>query len=123
MVDAEVDQAKGFVLVGDSTPLFYSFNDIIRLVRVEQRKRKVREPEVKLLCWKEEEEEKIEDEELEDVLDAIDNYDPSWDDFIDKEDDDDQGSTRLLIVNPSVQQKMDDFLNDEINEQEEDQHQ
>ncbi|MFS7967989.1 hypothetical protein Hanom_Chr09g00792261 [Helianthus anomalus] len=37
--------------------------------------------------------------------------------------DDDQGSTGLLIVNPSVQQKIDDFLNDEINEQEEDHHQ
>ncbi|MFS7918523.1 hypothetical protein Hanom_Chr03g00202181 [Helianthus anomalus] len=63
------------------------------------------------------------DEELKDVLDAVDNYDPSWDDFIDKEDDDDQGSTGLLIVNPSVQQKIDDFMNDEINEQEEDHHQ
>ncbi|MFS8018050.1 hypothetical protein Hanom_Chr15g01387571 [Helianthus anomalus] len=72
----------------------------------------------------EKEEEKIEDEELEDVLDAVDNYHTSWDDFIDKEDDDDdQGSTGLLIVNPSVQQKIDDFLNDEINEQKEDLHQ
>ncbi|XP_022019683.1 glutamic acid-rich protein-like [Helianthus annuus] len=126
MVDAEVDP-KGFVLVGDSTPLSYNFDDIIRLVKVEQRKRKVKEPKVLLLRWKEEEkvveEEEEVDEELEDMLDAVDNYDPSWDDFIDKEDDDDQGSTGLLIVNPSVQQKIDDFLNDEINEQEEDQHQ
>ncbi|MFS8019581.1 hypothetical protein Hanom_Chr15g01405441 [Helianthus anomalus] len=37
------------------------------------------------------------DDELEDVLDAVDNYDPSWDDLIDKDDDDeDQGSTGLI---------------------------
>ncbi|MFS7954368.1 hypothetical protein Hanom_Chr07g00629471 [Helianthus anomalus] len=127
MVDAEVDQAQGFVLIGEATLPSYSFDDIIRLVQVEQRKRKEKEPKVMLLQWKEEEkvveEEEKEDEELEDVLDVIDNYDPSWDDLIDKDDDDDQGSTGLLIVNPSVQQKIDDFMNDEINEQEEDQQQ
>ncbi|KAF5768355.1 hypothetical protein HanXRQr2_Chr14g0635451 [Helianthus annuus] len=110
MVDAEVDP-QGFVLVGEATPLSYNFDNIIRLVQVEQRKRKAKEPEVLLLRWKEEEkeEEKIEDKELEDVLDAVDSYD-------------DQGSTGLLIVNPFVQQQFDDFLNDEINEQEEDHH-
>ncbi|MFS7967691.1 hypothetical protein Hanom_Chr09g00788721 [Helianthus anomalus] len=121
-LDAEVDP-KGFVLVGDSTPLSYNFDDLIHRVQVEQRKRKAKEPEVLFLIWKEEEEEEKEDEELEDVLDAVDNYDPSWDDFIDKKDDDDQGSMGLLIVNPSVQQKIYDFMNDEINEQEDDQQQ
>ncbi|MFS7963246.1 hypothetical protein Hanom_Chr08g00735811 [Helianthus anomalus] len=67
-----------------------------------------------------EEEEEKEDEDLDDVLDAVDNYDRSWDDLIDKDDDEDQGSTGLLIVNPSIQQKIEDFMNDEINEQEED---
>ncbi|MFS8006741.1 hypothetical protein Hanom_Chr14g01252741 [Helianthus anomalus] len=123
----EVDQDQGFVLVGDSTSLTYSFDDIIRLVRVEQRKRKAREPKVKLLRWKEEEkeveeEEKIDDEELKDIFDDINNYDHSWDDLND-DDDEDQGSTRNLIVMPLVQQSLDDFLNDEINEQEEEQHQ
>ncbi|MFS7928272.1 hypothetical protein Hanom_Chr04g00318861 [Helianthus anomalus] len=81
-----------------------------------------------LLRWKEEEketedEEKINDEELNDILDDIDNFDPAndYDDDDDDDDDDDQGSTGLWIVNSSVQQKIDDFLNDEINEQEEDQ--
>ncbi|MFS8018697.1 hypothetical protein Hanom_Chr15g01395061 [Helianthus anomalus] len=55
------------------------------------------------------------------ILIDVDNYDPSWDDF--KDDDDDQGSTGILIVKPNVQQLLDDFLNDEINEQQEDQHQ
>ncbi|MFS7935683.1 hypothetical protein Hanom_Chr05g00406461 [Helianthus anomalus] len=52
-------------------------------------------------------------------MNEIDNYDP----LNDKDDDEDQGSSGLLIVNPSVQQKIEDFMNDEINEQEEDQHQ
>ncbi|MFS8023863.1 hypothetical protein Hanom_Chr16g01456511 [Helianthus anomalus] len=121
MVDAKVDQVQGFVLVGEATSLPYRFDDIIRLVQVEQRKRKAKEPEVLLLRWKEEEkeEEKIEDEELERILEDVENYDPSWDNY--EEDDDDQGSTGLVIVNPSVQQKIDDFLNDELNENEEDQ--
>ncbi|MFS7954731.1 hypothetical protein Hanom_Chr07g00633951 [Helianthus anomalus] len=120
MVDAKVDP-KGFVLVGESS-LSSNYDDIICRVQVEQRKRKAKDPEVLLLKWKEEEEE--EDEKLDDVLDAIDNYDPSWDEFIDKKDDDEsQGSSGLLTVNPSVQQRIEDFMNDEINEQEEDQHQ
>ncbi|KAJ0441981.1 hypothetical protein HanPSC8_Chr16g0709081 [Helianthus annuus] len=121
--NVEVDQDQGFVLIGDSVPLSYSFDDIICLVKVEQRKRKAREPEIKLLCWKdekeEEEEEKLDDQELKDIFDDIDNYDPEND----NDDDDDQGSTGMLIVMPSVQQSLDDFMNDELNEQEEDQHQ
>ncbi|KAJ0743325.1 hypothetical protein HanPI659440_Chr10g0374541 [Helianthus annuus] len=125
MIDAEVDQAQGFILVGEATPLSYSFDDIIHRVQVEQRKRKVKEPEMKYLCWREETEEereqRLKEKELKEVLDDVDNYEAKWDDY--KEDDDDQGSTGLLIVNPSVQQQSDDFLNDEINEQEDDQHQ
>ncbi|MFS7944794.1 hypothetical protein Hanom_Chr06g00516461 [Helianthus anomalus] len=52
---------------------------------------------------------------LEDDLFEIDNYPEG--------DDDDQGTTGLLIVNPNVQQRIEDLLNDEINEQEDDQHQ
>ncbi|MFS8006803.1 hypothetical protein Hanom_Chr14g01253421 [Helianthus anomalus] len=102
MVDAAVNEQQSFILIGEATPLSYSFDDIIRLVQ-------------------EKEEEKIEDEELECIREDVDNYDPSWDNY--EEDDDDQGSTGILIVNPSVQQKMDDFLNDELNGQEEDQNQ
>ncbi|KAF5804721.1 hypothetical protein HanXRQr2_Chr05g0200461 [Helianthus annuus] len=122
MVNAAVNEQQSFVLVGEATSLSYSFDDIIRLVQVKQRKRKVKEPEVMLLRWKEEEKEaeNIEDEELERILEDVDNYDPSWDDY--KDDDEDQGSTGLIVM-PSVQQSLDDFLNDEINEQEEDQHQ
>ncbi|MFS8002907.1 hypothetical protein Hanom_Chr13g01207581 [Helianthus anomalus] len=52
-------------------------------------------------------------------MDEIDNYDT----LNDKDDNEDQGLSGLLIVNPSVQQKIEDFMNDEIKEQEEDQHQ
>ncbi|MFS8017927.1 hypothetical protein Hanom_Chr15g01386111 [Helianthus anomalus] len=118
MVDVGADQAQGFVLIGKATSLSYSYDDIIRLVQVKQRRRKAKEPEVLLLRWKEEEKE-VEEEEMDFWMNEIDNYDP----LNDKDDDEDQGSTGLLIVNPSVQQKIEDFMNDEINEQEEDQHQ
>ncbi|KAF5781032.1 hypothetical protein HanXRQr2_Chr11g0478731 [Helianthus annuus] len=118
MVDAEVDP-KGFVLVGESSTLSYDFDDIVRRVHVIQKKKKAKE--VLLLRWKDEEvveEEEDEEEKIDDELfDYIDNF-PEGDD-----DDNDQGSSGLLIVNPSVQQKIEDFLNDEINEQEDDQHQ
>ncbi|MFS7996760.1 hypothetical protein Hanom_Chr12g01133621 [Helianthus anomalus] len=115
----DVDQAQGFVLVGEAISRPYNLKDVIQMVKVEQMKGNVRAACVKLLCWKEEEKEV--DEELERILEDVDNYDPSWDDF--KDDDKDLGSTGILIVTPSVQQSLDDFLNDEINEQEEDQHQ
>ncbi|KAM0061166.1 hypothetical protein Hdeb2414_s0004g00132761 [Helianthus debilis subsp. tardiflorus] len=106
MVDAEVDP-KGFVLV----------------VQIAQRKKKSKELKVLLIRWKEEEiveeEEEKEDEEIDFWMNEIDNYNP----LNDKDDDEDQGSSGLLIVNPSVQQKIEDFMNDEINEQEEDHHQ
>ncbi|MFS7952799.1 hypothetical protein Hanom_Chr07g00611131 [Helianthus anomalus] len=119
MVDAEVDP-KGFVLVGESSTLSYNFDDIVRRVQVAQRKKKSKEQKVLLLRWKEEEKvEEKEDHEMDFWMNEIDNYDP----VNDKDDDEDQGSSRFLIVNPSVQQKIEDFLNDEINEQEEDQRQ
>ncbi|MFS7905020.1 hypothetical protein Hanom_Chr01g00042841 [Helianthus anomalus] len=68
-----------------------------------------------LLRWKEEEKVEEEEEKINDHLfEYIDNYPEG------NEDDDDQGSSGLLIVNPLVQQRIEDFMNDEINEQEED---
>ncbi|KAF5787343.1 hypothetical protein HanXRQr2_Chr10g0451661 [Helianthus annuus] len=122
MVDVEVDQAQGFVLIGKATSLSYDFDDIIRRVQVEQRRRLAKEPEMMLLKWKDEEiveEEEDEEEKIhDDLFEYIDNYPEENED-----DDNDQGSSSLLIVNPSVQQRIEDFMNDEINEQEEDQHQ
>ncbi|KAJ0442191.1 hypothetical protein HanIR_Chr16g0806381 [Helianthus annuus] len=138
MVDAEMneeehmdeDPKQSFVLVGESVSRPYNLNDVIRMVKVEQRKGKVRAVDMKFLCYKEDkevnkEEEEVEDEELKDILDVVDNYDHSWDDYDDDDDDDDedQGATGLLIVKPNVQQCLNDFMNDEINEQKEDQHQ
>ncbi|MFS7907125.1 hypothetical protein Hanom_Chr01g00067581 [Helianthus anomalus] len=81
---------------------------------------KSKEQKVFLLKWKDEdkEEEEIVEEEatLDDDLFEIENY-PQGDD------DDDQGTSGLLIVNPNVQQRIEDFLNDEINEQKDDDHQ
>ncbi|MFS7899816.1 hypothetical protein Hanom_Chr00s079776g01793301 [Helianthus anomalus] len=117
MVDVEDVQTQGFVLVGESSPSL-NYDDIIRRVLVEQRRRKAEEPE-KLLLKLKEEEMVIEEEEEED------NIDDDLYEYIDSfpegnEDDDDQGLSGLLIVNPYVQQKIEDFMNEEINEQEED---
>ncbi|KAJ0490232.1 hypothetical protein HanHA300_Chr12g0453111 [Helianthus annuus] len=100
MIDAEADP-MGFVLV----------------VRVIQRKKKAKE--VLLLKWKDEEEvvEEEDDKIDDDLYDYIDNY-PEGDD-----EDKDQGSSGLQIVNPNIQQRIEDFMNDESNEQEDDQHQ
>ncbi|MFS7976875.1 hypothetical protein Hanom_Chr10g00897461 [Helianthus anomalus] len=38
MVDVEADQGQGFILIGESTTPSYNFDDIVRRVRVEQRK-------------------------------------------------------------------------------------
>ncbi|MFS7929719.1 hypothetical protein Hanom_Chr04g00335831 [Helianthus anomalus] len=93
-------------------------------VKVDQRKRKARKPDTKLLCYKEEkveeEEEKLKDEELKRLFYEIDNYDPKNDN---DDDDDDQGATGLLVVKPSTQHTLDDFLNDQLNEQQDDQQQ
>ncbi|MFS8006346.1 hypothetical protein Hanom_Chr14g01248131 [Helianthus anomalus] len=58
-----------------------------------------------------------EDEEVEDKVDDKDDDIP--DDKDDKDDDDtDQGALGLLIRDPVVQEKVDELMNDEINEQE-----
>ncbi|MFS8002626.1 hypothetical protein Hanom_Chr13g01204301 [Helianthus anomalus] len=107
--------------VDSSTSL--NFDDIFRQVLVEQRRKKSKEQKMLLFKWKDEDieeeevvEEKEEEANLEDDSFEIDTY-PEGDD------DDDQGTSGLLIVNPNVQQRIEDFLNDEINEQEDDQHQ
>ncbi|MFS7905296.1 hypothetical protein Hanom_Chr01g00046031 [Helianthus anomalus] len=67
--------------------------------------------------------EEVEEEEertLDDDLFEIDNF-PEGND--DDDHDHDHGTTGLLIVNPNVAQRIDDFLNDAIKEQEDDDHQ
>ncbi|MFS7905577.1 hypothetical protein Hanom_Chr01g00049311 [Helianthus anomalus] len=66
-------------------------------------------------------EDETEDENGNDKSDKKDDKDDKNED--DDDDDDDQGDTGLLIVNPNVEQRIEDFLNDEINEQEDDDHQ
>ncbi|KAJ0570216.1 hypothetical protein HanHA300_Chr05g0175531 [Helianthus annuus] len=68
-----------------------------------------------------EEEEKLKDEELEQLFDDIDNYDPNNDKDDVYDDDDDQGATGLLIVKPTSQYTINDFLNNQLNEQQDDQ--
>ncbi|XP_021971427.1 protein FAM50A-like [Helianthus annuus] len=139
MVDAEADPL-GFVLVSNSSETL-DLNDILHRVHVLQKKKKARE--MLMLKWKDEEEveeeihnfvligkpssvpyslkEIVHEDEDEDENDKFDKKDDKDDD--DDDDDDDQGATGLLIVNPNVEQRIEDFLNDKINEQEDDDHQ
>ncbi|MFS8007494.1 hypothetical protein Hanom_Chr14g01261621 [Helianthus anomalus] len=94
-------QKKGFVLIGEAFSLPYSLKEVIRLVKVNQRKQKVRKADKKLLLYKEEkneeEEEKLKDEEFK--------------------------SYEITSVKPTTQYTLDDFLNDQLNEQQDDQQQ
>ncbi|MFS8001130.1 hypothetical protein Hanom_Chr13g01186601 [Helianthus anomalus] len=141
MVEAEANP-MGFVLVGESSSPSFDLNDILRRVNVIQRKKKAKE--VLMLKWKEEEEVEEEsqnfargeivdsDSDMDILGDEDENEDEDENDKSDKKDDknddddddnDDQGATGLLIVNPNVEQRIEDFLNNEINEQEDDDHQ
>ncbi|MFS7935308.1 hypothetical protein Hanom_Chr05g00401961 [Helianthus anomalus] len=91
-VENEADPEQSFVLIGESFSIPYSLKEVIRLVKVDQRKRKARKSQG--------------------------DFDPKYG----YDDDDDQGATGLL-VKPSNEVSFDDYLNDQLNEQSEDQHQ
>ncbi|MFS7926829.1 hypothetical protein Hanom_Chr04g00301721 [Helianthus anomalus] len=71
MVDVEADHDQSFVL-GNSTPLSYKYEDIVRRVQVAQRKKKSKEHKVLLLRWKEEEKVVVEEEKEEEEDDEMD---------------------------------------------------
>ncbi|MFS7986772.1 hypothetical protein Hanom_Chr11g01014201 [Helianthus anomalus] len=58
MLNVEADQAQGFVLVGEVTIPSDNFDEIIRRVLVEQKRKKAKEHKVLLLRWKEKEKKK-----------------------------------------------------------------
>ncbi|MFS7904716.1 hypothetical protein Hanom_Chr01g00039321 [Helianthus anomalus] len=144
--EQDVEEGKDFMLVGESSELF-DFNDVIRRVNVIQSKRKALE--MLLLEWKTKQfvlvgeassvpysakeiarQMKIKErrtkakiargETMMMMMMSI-KKDDKPDDKDDKGDDDnDQGASRLLIENPNVQERIEEMMNDEINEQEDD---
>ncbi|MFS7915716.1 hypothetical protein Hanom_Chr02g00168511 [Helianthus anomalus] len=112
-VNAEVDPEQGFVLIGEASSRPYSLKEVICLVKVEQRKGKVREADMKLLCYKEEteeeEEQRLKEEELKRLYDDIDNFDPMYDFDDDVEDQHQESSSsgkqhadQVFLTQPTI---------------------
>ncbi|KAJ0570482.1 hypothetical protein HanHA300_Chr05g0178491 [Helianthus annuus] len=114
-----------FVLVGNAYPVPYNSKEVAKLLKFLDRKRKGRiargeivdeESDIEMFGDEEEEDEDKEDEENEDKSD---DKDDDKSDKDDKDDDDnDQGASGLLIRDPNVQERVDELMNNEINEQE-----
>ncbi|MFS7919051.1 hypothetical protein Hanom_Chr03g00208371 [Helianthus anomalus] len=106
------------VLVGDAYPVPYNSKEVAKLMKFFDLKRKGKIAGGEIV----DEESDIElfgdeDEEDEDKID--DKGDDKPDDKDGKDDDsNDQGASGLLIRDPAVQEKIDQLMNDEINEQE-----
>ncbi|XP_022024288.1 aspartic acid-rich protein-like [Helianthus annuus] len=106
-----------FVLVGDAYPVPYNSKEVAKLLKFLDLKRKGRIARGEIV----DEESDIEmfgDEDEEDE----DKSDDKTDDKSDKDDkdndDNDQGASRLLIRDPAVKEKVDELMNNEMNEQE-----
>ncbi|KAF5757144.1 hypothetical protein HanXRQr2_Chr17g0823171 [Helianthus annuus] len=110
-----------FVMVGDAYPVPYNGKEVAKLTRFYELKKKgkiargeiVEDSDSDLLYGDEEDEE--EDNDKDDGADDKSDKNDKPDD-----DDDDQGTSGLLINDPSVQEKVNDLMNDEVNEQNDD---
>ncbi|XP_021991556.1 glutamic acid-rich protein-like [Helianthus annuus] len=113
-----------FVLVGKAYPVPYNSKEVAKLLKFLDRKRKGRiargeivdEDSDKELFGDDEEEDEEEEKEDEDKSDDKDNDKSDKDDKDD--DDNDQGASGLLIRDQNVQERVDELMNNEINEQE-----
>ncbi|XP_022024417.1 glutamic acid-rich protein-like [Helianthus annuus] len=103
-----------FVLVGDARLVPYSVKEIARQMKIKERRRKTKiargeivddDSDIELFGNEEEEDN---DEEKDDKPDDKDDK---------GDDDNDQGASGLLIRDPIVQERINELMNDEINEQ------
>ncbi|KAJ0646528.1 hypothetical protein HanOQP8_Chr16g0636211 [Helianthus annuus] len=109
-----------FVLIGDAYPVPYNGKEVAKLTKFYDLKKKgkiargevVEDSDSNLLFGDDEEEE--EDDDKDDGAGDKSDKDDKPDD------DDDQGTSGLLINDPSVQEKVNDLMNDEVNEQNDD---
>ncbi|MFS7987660.1 hypothetical protein Hanom_Chr11g01025501 [Helianthus anomalus] len=104
----EVEEEKpNFILIGKASSVPYNIKQIVRQIKI------IEDDSDKELFGDEEEDEDDND---------VDNKSDKKDDEDDKKNDDDRGSSGLPVENPNVQQRIEEFLNDEINKQEDDLH-
>ncbi|KAJ0808792.1 hypothetical protein HanPI659440_Chr01g0007271 [Helianthus annuus] len=115
------EETQNFILIGKASSVPYNIKEIVRQIKVKERRRKAKiargeivddDSDIELFGDEEEDEDDNDDDDKSDKKDDKD----------DKKNDDDEGSSGLLIENPNVQQRIEEFLNDEINEQEDDLH-
>ncbi|XP_022003318.1 FK506-binding protein 5-like [Helianthus annuus] len=119
-------KTQQFVLVGNAYPVPYNVQEVAREMKVKERRRKEKKARGEIVdddsnveLFGEDEEEEDEDED--NVDDQMDDKPDDSNDKDDKGDDDnDQGASGLLIKYPIVQERIEELLNDEINEQEDD---
>ncbi|XP_021991351.1 glutamic acid-rich protein-like [Helianthus annuus] len=113
-----------FVLVGDATSVPYSGKEIACRMKIKERKRKAKIARGEIVDDDSDIELFGDEEEEEDEDDNDDKKDDKLDDNNDKDDkgndDNDQGASGLLIRDPIVQERVEELMNDEINEQEDD---
>ncbi|KAJ0669002.1 hypothetical protein HanPI659440_Chr17g0696081 [Helianthus annuus] len=114
------EETPNFILVGKASLVPYNIKEIVRQIKVKERRRKAKIARGEIVD-DDSDKELFDDEEE----DEDDNDDDDTSDKKDNEDDkcnDDQGASGLLVENPNVQQRIEELLNDEINEQEDDLH-
>ncbi|XP_022007780.1 midasin-like [Helianthus annuus] len=116
-------KTQQFVLVGDARLVPYSVKEIARRMKIKERQRKAKiargeivddDSDIELFGNEEEEDEDDNDDKKDDKPDDTKNKDDKGDD------DNDQGASGLLIRDPILQERIDELMNDEINEQEDD---
>ncbi|KAJ0694019.1 hypothetical protein HanPI659440_Chr15g0603981 [Helianthus annuus] len=117
------EESQKFILIGKPSSVPYSIKEIVRQIKVKERRRKAKIARGEIVDDDSDKELFGDEEEDEDDNDNDDKSDKKDDKDDKKNDDDDQGSSGLLIMNPNDQQRIEEFLNDEINEQEDDLHQ
>ncbi|KAJ0710535.1 hypothetical protein HanOQP8_Chr09g0313531 [Helianthus annuus] len=117
------EETQNFILIGKAASVPYSIKEIVRKIKIKERRRKAKiargeivddDSDIELFGDEEEDDDGNDDDDKSDKKDDKDDK---------KNDDDDQGASGLLIENLNVQQRIEEFLNDEINEQEDDLHQ
>ncbi|MFS7906013.1 hypothetical protein Hanom_Chr01g00054401 [Helianthus anomalus] len=113
-------KTQQFVLVGKASSVPYSAKEIARQIKIKEMRRKEKITRGEIV----DEDSDIElfgDEEGEDEDDNHDKKDDKPNDKDDKGDDDNnRDASGLLIIDPNVQARIEELMNDEINEQEDD---
>ncbi|KAJ0634070.1 hypothetical protein HanLR1_Chr17g0684021 [Helianthus annuus] len=118
------EETLNFILVGKASSVPYSIKEIVRQIKVKERQKEAKIARGEIVDDDSDIEWFGDEEEDEDDNDDDDDKSDKRDDKDDKknDDDDDQGASGLLVENPNVQERIEELLNDEINEHEDDLH-